>query len=133
MGDLISRQMAIKELESGKDKKAKGEIGGFYNQIIENDIEKLKKLPSAQSEIKTDWDTISRQAAIDAVSDACFELRGVFGRCEDALKALPSAQPEIIHCENCKHWKNNHLCECLSRYGTFETPKDFYCGYGKEK
>lgn len=39
-------------------------------------------------------DTIYRQAAIDAVSDVCFELRGVFGRCEDALKALPSAQPE---------------------------------------
>ena len=89
MDDLISRQFAIKELESGKDKKAKGEIGGFYNQIIENDIEKLKK--------------------------------------------LPPAQPEIIHCEFCKHWKNNHLCECLSRYGTFETPKDFFCGYGKAK
>jgi len=41
-------------------------------------------------------DLISRQAAIDAVSDACFELRGVFGRCEDALKALPSAQPEPL-------------------------------------
>ena len=52
MDDLISRQFAIKELESGKDKKAKGEIGGFYNQIIENDIEKLKKLPSTQPEIK---------------------------------------------------------------------------------
>lgn len=39
-------------------------------------------------------DLISRQAAIDAVSKACFELRGVFGRCEDALKTLPSAQPE---------------------------------------
>ena len=89
MDDLISRWFAIKELESGKDKKAKGEIGGFYNQIIENDIEKLKK--------------------------------------------LPSAQPEIVHCENCEHWKNNHLCECLSRYGTFDTPKDFFCGYGKAK
>ena len=41
-------------------------------------------------------DLISRKAAIDAVSDACFELRGVFGDCEDALKALPSAQPERL-------------------------------------
>ena len=40
-------------------------------------------------------DTIYRQAAIEAVSKACFELRGVFGRCEDALNALSSAQPEI--------------------------------------
>ncbi len=53
MNDLIYRQDAIKELESGKDKKAKGEIGGFYNQIIENDIERLKKLPSAQPEHNT--------------------------------------------------------------------------------
>ena len=49
------------------------------------------------------------------------------------VENLPSIQPEIIHCEFCKHWKNNHLCECLSRYGTFETPKDFFCGYGKAK
>ena len=39
-------------------------------------------------------DLISRQAAIDAVSAACWELRGVFERCEEALKALPSARPE---------------------------------------
>lgn len=55
MNDLISRQEAIKELESGKDKKAKGEIGGFYNQIIENDIKKLKKLPTAQPERTGKW------------------------------------------------------------------------------
>lgn len=38
---------------------------------------------------------------------------------------------EIIHCQRCKHWKNKHLCEALSRYGTFETPEDFYCGYAE--
>lgn len=41
-------------------------------------------------------DTISRRAAIDAVSKGCEELRGVFGRCEDALKALPSAQQKAL-------------------------------------
>ena len=51
----------------------------------------------------------------------------------EVVEIIPSAQHEIIHCEKCEHWKNNHLCECLSRYGTFETPKDFYCGYGKAK
>ena len=44
---------------------------------------------------------ISRQAAIDAVSEACFELRGVFERCEDALKALPSVQPDSSACWGC--------------------------------
>ena len=37
-------------------------------------------------------DLISRQAAIDAVSKGCQELRGVFGRCEENLLDLPSAQ-----------------------------------------
>ena len=68
--------------------------------MTRNTVERIKGLPSAQPEThekRTEThacDLISRQAAIDAVSDACFELRGVFGRCEDALKALPSAQPE---------------------------------------
>lgn len=84
-------------------------------------------------------DCISRQAAIDG-ADAII-ARDTSGN-NDVVKAmtawkryveaLPSAQPEIIHCESCEHWKNEHICECLSRYGTFETPKNFYCGYGKE-
>lgn len=52
MDDLISRQAAIDTLESGKDKTAKGDIGGFYNAIIQNDIDKLRNLPSAQPERK---------------------------------------------------------------------------------
>ena len=54
-------------------------------------------------------DLIDRQAAIEAVSEACFELRGVFERCEDAINALPSAQKK-------GHWideETNYLCsEC---------------------
>ena len=58
-------------------------------------------------------DTISRQMAIDAVSDACFELRGVFWRCEDALKALPSAQPEQhLTCKNCIHLGHAYMMPC---------------------
>lgn len=47
MDDLISRQAAIKVLEHKKDKNAKGDIGGFYNKIIQNDIDALVQLPSA--------------------------------------------------------------------------------------
>lgn len=58
-------------------------------------------------------DLIDRQAAIDAVSEACFELRGVFGRCEDALKALPSAQQEpeeFEWCTDCKEYDQTAHC-----------------------
>ena len=37
-------------------------------------------------------DTISRQAAIDAVSRGCQEFRGIFAECEKNLSALPSAE-----------------------------------------
>lgn len=52
MDDTISRAAAIDALESGKDKRAKGNIGGFYNAIIQNDIDKLRNLPSAEKPFK---------------------------------------------------------------------------------
>ena len=55
MNDLISRQTAIDALEAKKDKSAKGDIGCFYNTIIQNNIDALKGLPYAQPEIK--WET----------------------------------------------------------------------------
>ena len=83
-------------------------------------------------------DLISRQLVIKTLCERrCGDTpKGCpAGFCTVSLMVdcIPSAQPEIIHCESCEHWKNEHLCECLSRYGTFETPKNFYCGYGKEK
>ena len=41
-------------------------------------------------------DLISRQAAIDALD--C--INGT----EEVLRSLPSAQPEIIHCKDCRWW-----------------------------
>lgn len=52
MHDLISRQAAIDALERKKDKNAKGDVGGFYNKIIQNDIDALMQLPPAQPERK---------------------------------------------------------------------------------
>ena len=50
-------------------------------------------------------DLIERQAAIDAIErNSCNTQRAI-----DAVNALPSAQPEIIRCKDCK-WKNNHNC-----------------------
>lgn len=50
-GDTISRQTAIDALGSRLDRTAKGEIGSFYNTIIQRDIESIERLPSAQPEI----------------------------------------------------------------------------------
>ena len=53
-------------------------------------------------------DLISRQAAIDAIlkindynnSDRANAL----GLAEFAITTLPSAEPQIIRCKDCKHW-----------------------------
>lgn len=45
-------------------------------------------------------DTISRQAAIDAIRGE-IEING-YSHVADVLEQMPSAQPDIIQCRNCK-------------------------------
>lgn len=49
-------------------------------------------------------DLISRQAAIDEIK-ALYEWHDTVteDRTIDHLKRLPSAEPEIVRCKNCKH------------------------------
>ncbi len=106
--DTISRQAAIKELESGKDKKAKGEIGGFYNQIIENDIEKLRKLPSARSERDI---SIKPTEVSEMICDAPV-IRVYCPRCNHKFRRVYIGDNNISFCENCgqaidwKEWES---------------------------
>ena len=81
-------------------------------------------------------DMIDRQAAIDALHMHLMYRMGTDSnkkRLDDWINSLPSAQPEIIRCKDCEHWKNGHLCEKLSRFGSFETKADFYCGYPERR
>lgn len=65
-------------------------------------------------------DLISRKAAIDAIScDITVTGRQnaelvaqTIGRFADRIKALPSAQPEIVRCKDCKYQrKGQNECE----------------------
>ena len=57
-------------------------------------------------------DPISREAVIDAIFSEPLYKTGMKKRDADAvvpaiyekIKSLPSAQPEIIRCKECKHW-----------------------------
>ena len=69
-------------------------------------------------------DTISRQEAIDALD--C--INGV----EEVLKSLPSAQPEIIYCRECRYWKTDHPTangyHCCHRiHNAFPMREDDFC------
>ena len=53
-------------------------------------------------------DLISRQTAIDALKrDEALVRAFGYQHAIDAVQALPSAQPEIIRCKECKYWKDS--------------------------
>ena len=60
-------------------------------------------------------DLISRQAAIDATwfEPSYTDPLNVLTEVRDRLKALQSAQPEIIRCKDCKHWDGVDTCDVI--------------------
>ena len=59
-------------------------------------------------------DCISRQAAIDALKRA-EALTRAFGyhNVIETIRELPSVQPEIIRCKDCKHWDGVDTCDVI--------------------
>ena len=53
-------------------------------------------------------DLIDRQAAIDAVRSYYDEQYALCDSIEELIEKLPSAQPEIIRCKDCKWYKTNY-------------------------
>ena len=84
-------------------------------------------------------DLIDRQAAIDAVKCGALSAAMVYGRTDEgstalyetvkAIKALPSAQQEIIYCKDCKHYVSSGWCEGR---GTCVSYDDF-CSYAERR
>ena len=124
MSDLISRQAAIDALD-----------------CINGTEEVLRSLPSAQpsSSCVHENDTIGRQAAIDAHCEIC----GDRGRCNsdicpdmEAFQLLPSAQPEIIPCTECKYYDvDTEQCNNDKglRFIDFGNPERMWCTWAERR
>lgn len=103
-------------------------------------------------------DTISRQAAIDTVTDELDMIdrvpQWVCDRLEGRLRQLPSAQPKIVYCKNCIHrpflsedynsesWDAgysiifpDYICplQCEDGYYNKMPKDDWFCGNGDRK
>ena len=78
-------------------------------------------------------DLISRQAAID-VTDAVWSVTGDknVAKVWDQIKDLPSAQPEIIYCGECKHMMPNGKCRQFADSTIRPSASDF-CSAGERK
>ena len=82
-------------------------------------------------------DLISRQAAIDAVNsrktaEQCKEgevRNWTVDACVDMIKQLPSAQPEIIRCAECKWFQCNMRQDGYLPKGVDEFECRHWCGY----
>lgn len=75
-------------------------------------------------------DLISRQAAIDELDKGAWGVKWDKVLAKTMIESLPSAQPEIIRCKDCKH---KHL-ENMVWTCPFGLPggENFFCGYGAE-
>ena len=101
-------------------------------------------------------DTIYRQAAIDVVHKSILDF---FDICDDdeespmtykdkqlleinkaittQIKSLPSAQPEIVRCKDCKHGSPNGRYGCrvyhYRRYETHDMKPDDFCSRAERR
>lgn len=147
--DLIERQAALDEIDGflAADK--------YYHPYsqgktipVEEMRARLKLLPSTQphsnelSKTQMSLDCISRQAALDAfgLSEKTRKYGGdhsgyntlMLYEIQMILEDLPSAQPEIIHCKDCKHVIEDALCGGYWCRGKAVTSYH-YCGFAERR
>ena len=87
-------------------------------------------------------DLIDRQALRLMKTEECaghsIEYAMGWKACIEWIRAMPSEQPEIVRCKNCKWW-NEFYRECQSpNWDTktddyFIVPAGFFCGWGERK
>ena len=80
-------------------------------------------------------DLISRQAAIDAMEQAkeqYFDRRVIIGKMQDIVNNLPSAQPEIVMCKDCKKYIDYR---CRDEHANLSDwrHEDDYCSYAERR
>ena len=77
-------------------------------------------------------DLISRQAAIDAIRGE-IEING-YSHVVDVLEQLPSAQPELVRCKDCKFYRQE-IDMCAEPYSTTHNVvhEDDFCSIAERK
>jgi hypothetical protein len=73
-------------------------------------------------------DTISRKAAIDAL----YHVDEYNGRSIEAIRNLPSAQPEVICCKDCK-WFGNIGCAISIVDDSDKPTKNDFCSFAERR
>lgn len=112
-GDLISRKWLVECIEEGWVKFDTAKDCNRMMHLVRDIAPSIQPEQNAQDE-----DLISRKAAIESIRE-CAEVahdnyeggmeQGYLNAIE-CVEEEPSAQPEIIRCKDCKHWRFDHTC-----------------------
>ena len=89
-------------------------------------------------------DLISRQAAIEALAKfvpyaICDESTESYTNgltdAYNLILQLPSAQPEIIRCKDCKHWQKSSINynEYVCYWGGYVKQEDDFCSWAERR
>lgn len=85
---------------------------------------------------------ISRQAAIDVLhmdtsiipyKKAREYVDATIEEIRNRLEKLPSVQPEIIHCRDCKHWYSDADSGMACEFTNMSQPEDGYCNWSERR
>lgn len=125
---------------------------GMVDDNQENDYDSALHMAINALKAQSDGDTISRKATIDAMEDVDWYHINKDGqlthganskedeplyKAEDVYKVLndvPSAQPEIIHCNDCKHkGTKNCVANAWTTIFGVMVKDDFYCGLAERR
>jgi len=135
----------------------------YAERRVDDALQVIEELQSAQPEKRTEectethgvcLDTISRQQAIDALAEQMpqpytldgshpadeeiFRVQELYADCIQTLEQLPSAQPEIIRCKDCKYARltNDGSCKYCDIWFPDEAEYmdgDYYCASAERK
>ena len=80
-------------------------------------------------------DLIERQAAIDELDKGAWGVEWDKTLAKTMIESLPSAQPEIIRCKDCKHYngEDRDICCPLADYAQSKCGADWFCADGERK
>ena len=139
MDELISKRAVIEAIEKARANvghNLERSIGKSIIEILDDVGRDVDRLPSAQlstnlASLGTDvpdinvGELISRQSAIDVVQNRHMMLSKEKVLLINDLEKLPSAEPQIIRCKDCKNWDttwtndfspNYHYCPMVDGY-----------------
>ena len=142
MGDLISKEDAIRALWKINDEYD----SVYFTAAIHRAVDVIEKMPSA--EVRTQMssaDCISRQAAIDMFQNLAYDdwnqgasttWANAFSECAEMIRHLPSAEPEIIRCKDCR-W-GRKTCGNIECFVDINVPPEYhgyewYCPNGERR